>query len=321
MRYFDCTKFDYKKFKIDDSHELIERDKAAYKHSFTKWVTSEIDNIVERKWEIENIGVVDETGDFIRLIKEAELSYSLGAYYSTIALIGVASEDLCKYFSDKQGYSNLLSKTQFERVNQLKSLGAITDKLFDKFDSIRVIRNDCLHFNQGFKSKDRATLRQEAVNCINDLKSIYKTLFSSFNGTYKTGTLTTSVIEDFAKQMASQTSFGDTLNSEEFTMKLRYFMADEFDIDIAITDSDSLVNSTSIFVVKDIDIDTEPKEIGLLDIRLNQHVVVDISDEDVIKLNSAGVNKDSKIIARITSLTNHQGVSATWNLESFYVAD
>ncbi len=321
MRYFDCTKFDYKKFNIDESHDLIERDKAAYKHSFTKWITSEIDNIVERKWEIDNIGVVDETGDFIRLIKEAELSYSLGAYYSTIALVGVASEDLCKYFSDKKGYAELLSKTQFERVKKLKSLGVIANNLSDKFDNIRKIRNDCLHFNQNFKSKDRSTLRQEAVNCINDLKSIYKELFSSFNGTYKTGTLTTSVIEDFAKQMARQTSFGDTLNAEEFTMKLRYFMADEFGIDIAISDNGSLVNCTSIFIVKDLDIDTEPKEVSLFDIRLNQHVVVDLLDEDVLKLNSSGVSENSKIIARINSVTNHQGVSATWNLESFYLVD
>jgi len=107
MRYFDCTKFDYEKLQQAQSDELIARDKKAYKHSFIKWISDEIEGIVERKWQIDNIGIVEETGAFIKLIKEAELSYSLGAYYSSIALVGVASEDLCRYFSDRAGLPEL----------------------------------------------------------------------------------------------------------------------------------------------------------------------------------------------------------------------
>jgi len=40
MRYFDCTKFDYKKFNITETSDLIERDKAAYKYSFQQWINS-----------------------------------------------------------------------------------------------------------------------------------------------------------------------------------------------------------------------------------------------------------------------------------------
>ncbi|MGF1679677.1 DUF4145 domain-containing protein [Photobacterium minamisatsumaniensis] len=318
MRYFDCTKFDYKKFKIDEYSSLIERDKLSYKHSFTKWVNSEIDNIVERKWEIENIGVVDETGGFIRLIKESELSYSIGAYYSTIALVGVACEDLCKYFADKKGYTSLIKKSQFERVNELKSLKVINDELFDKFDVVRKIRNDCLHFNNDFKSKHRSDLKIDALNCINNMKYIYKSLFSSFNGTYKKGELTTSIISDFAKQMTNDTSFGDTLNAEEFTMKLRYFMADEFNIDIAISDCGSLIQRVGLFSIDEIDIQVEPKELGLIDLRVGHPVIVDLSDSDVARLENEGVVEGNKILASLSSITDHQGITAAWRLDNFY---
>ncbi|EMN7344983.1 DUF4145 domain-containing protein [Vibrio parahaemolyticus] len=317
MRYFDCTKFDYKKFNITETSDLIERDKAAYKHSFQQWINSEIDNIVERKWEIENIGVVDETGDFIRLIKEAELSYSLGAYFSTIALVGVASEDLCRYFAEKQGHQKLTNHSQFDRINKLNELGIISSSVHRKFDKIRKIRNNCLHFNDGFKSQKRDDLKIEAASCINDLKSIYKELFSSFNGKYKLGTLTTSVIEDFARQMADRTSFGDTLNTEEFTMKLRYFMASEFGEDIAIADSVAQVERTGLFVVADIDTE-DPMEISLLDLSVGQYVIVDLSNEDMFKLNEQNVEVNCSIIASITSVTNHQGITADWHLKNVY---
>lgn len=319
MRYFDCTKFDYKKFNLGETEELLERDKMAFKHSFQQWVNSEIDEIVERKWEIENIGVVDETGDFIRLIKEAELSYSLGAYFSTIALVGVASEDLCQYFSEKSGHDNLAKKSQFERVKKLNELGIISSEISNKFDKIRSIRNDCLHFNDGFKSKSRDDLKSEAIECINDLKSIYKQLFSSFNGSYKLGSLTTSVIEDFARQMTNQTSFGDTLNTEEFSMKLRYFMASEFDMDIAVANSGAQAERIGMFKVEDIDC-IEPMEIDLLDLTLGHHVIVDLTKKDLVKLKEQCIEVDTKVIASITSTTNHQGITADWQLKNIYRA-
>ncbi|PMN74043.1 hypothetical protein [Enterovibrio norvegicus] len=317
MRYFDCTKFDYNKFNIVETEALIERDKAAYKYSFQEWINSEIDNVVERKWEIENIGVVDETGDFIRLIKEAELTYSIGAYFSTIALVGVAGEDLCKYFAEKQGHQELTSQSQFERTKKLKELGVISASIHNKFDTIRKVRNNCLHFNDGFKSQKRDDLKVEAVNCINDLKSIYKELFSSLNGKYKLGYLTTSIIEDFGRQMANQTSFGDTLNAEEFTMKLRYFMASEFGKDIAIADSGSQVERVGLFSVVDIDLD-EPMEIGLFDFSVGQHVIVDLTHEDISRLQDQNINVKSNVMASLTSTTNHQGVTADWYLKNIY---
>lgn len=318
MRYFDCTKFDYRKFGLEEAAELVKRDKSAYRHSLQKWIDKEIDNIVERKWQIDNIGVVEETGDFIRLIKESELSYSLGAYYSVISLVGVACEDLCKYFAEKQGHSSLISMTQFNRVKKLKDIGIIDQALYDEFDYIRKIRNECLHFNNDFKLKDRVQLKSDALTCLNKLKSIYKTLFSSFNSTYEKGKLTTKLIKDFAEQTAYDTSFGDTLNKEEFTMKLRYFIADELDLDIAISEAGSQIKRVGIFSVLEIDFASTPKEITLMDKAVGAVVVVDLSSKDADNLFEAKVKEDNNIIANLSSITDHQGVTASWELDGFF---
>lgn len=317
MRYFDCTKFDYEKLQQAQSDELIARDKKAYKHSFMKWISDEIDGITERKWQINNIGIVEETGAFIKLIKEAELSYSLGAYYSSIALVGVASEDLCRYFSDRAGLPELVDKTQFIRVSELKKKNIINSTLADDFDFIRKIRNDCLHFNEGFKAKDSNKLKTDALLCVNKLKSIYKSLFSSFNKNHEKGKLIDRVIEDFAKQQAYGASFGDTLNQEEFSMKLRYFMASEFNLDTAIAEEGCKVIQFGRFSIEEIDLEIEPKEITVRHCISNLPFIVDLTESDIKFIAEKNIEEGSDIVGQIYSITNHQGMTATWHLDGF----
>ncbi len=117
--------------------------------------------------------------------------------------------------------------------------------------------------------------------------------------------------------MANQTSFGDTLNAEEFTMKLRYFMASEFGKDIAIADSGSQVERVGLFSVVDIDLD-EPMEIGLFDFSVGQHVIVGLTHEDISRLQDQNINVKSNVMASLTSTTNHQGITADWYLKNIY---
>jgi len=317
MRYFDCTKFDYKNITAEESKALTKRDKSAYKHSFTTWINNEIEQITERKWQIDNIGVVEETGDFIRLIKEAELTYALGAFYSTIALTGIASEDLCKYFAKKTGHIDLQSLTQHVRLQKLKERGELSEETHKAFDAIRIVRNDCLHFNDDFKTRDQSTLGAEALNCINSLKAIYKELFSPSNSQYKSGEIITKIIEDFARQQVYKTSFGDTLNQEEFTMKLRYFMAKELQIDVAISNPGDKITQTDLFRIEEIDFEVTPKEITLHHIPLGIYTTIDLADEDIKKIQDLGLSEDDTIFASIYSILNHQGMSATWYFETF----
>ncbi|QXH65834.1 DUF4145 domain-containing protein [Pseudomonas asgharzadehiana] len=321
MRYFDCTKFDYKNADKDDVARLVERDKSAYKYSFRAWIENEIDSITERKWQIDNIGIVEEAGDFIRLIKEAELTYSLGAFYSTISLAGIASEDLCKYFANLNNQKDLLEITQFKRLEKLKERGVITPQSHDDFDAIRKIRNDCLHFNDDFKSRNRNELNAEALVCLNKLKSIYKALFSVLNTKYKKGELISKIIEDFARQQVYRTSFGDTLNQEEFTMKLRYFMAEELDIDVAIAGSGQKITQVDIFRIDEIDLQITPNEMTITHTNSGLPFIVDLTSKDVSQLFEMELSEGEKIFASIYSILNHQGMTATWYFEGFLRID
>ena len=68
--YIDSKKFDYSKLSYHDSDRLVERDKQFVKDAYLKWVQSSVDEIVDRQWEVDDIGVVKQSGEF---------TYSLGA--------------------------------------------------------------------------------------------------------------------------------------------------------------------------------------------------------------------------------------------------
>lgn len=321
MNYFDCTKFDYRNSDPTEIEHLTQRDKSAYKHSLLKWIQDELDHVTDRKWQIENIGIVEETGDFIRLIKEAELTYSLGAFYSTIALSGIASEDLCKYYAAKANQNDLIELTQNQRLNKLRSRSILDEDIYLALNEIRKLRNDCLHFNEDFKTRDQAALGKEALACINRLKSIYKKLFSSPISSHNPGTLIKKVIEDFAQQQASRTSFGDTLNEEEFAMKLRYFVYKELNFDIAISNPGDRVVHTGLFQIIDTDLTTAPKEITLQPDSSFQYVTIDVNEDNIQKLRELDLHEGDTIYASIYSVLDHQGISAIWHLERFERAD
>lgn len=314
MTYFDSTKFDYSNIDINDCEKLIQRDKNAYKFALAKWLEDELDNITDRKWEIDNIGFIEETGGFIKLIKESELSYSFGAYYSALALIGVACEDLCRYFAKRSGNDSLCEKTQFERVNELEALGVIGIQTATDFHAIRKNRNDMLHFNRDFQEKDSTSIKQIALGSINTGKSIYKRLFESLNTESDSRRNSDKIIESFAKEIVYDPYFGNTLNQEEFAMKLRSIVARELGVDIAIADAQQKVEQAGQFRIVEIDLDIEPKEMTLHSYDVGLLFIVDLSEDDIDLLKAENIVEGSDIQAAIYSITNHQGMTAEWRL-------
>jgi len=103
--YIDSKKFDYKKISYPDADRLIERDKKVAQNAYREWLNSSVEDIVERQWEINDVGAIEQVGDFIKLLKEAEFTYAIGAFTSSIALIGICAEDLCRFFSVSAGYN------------------------------------------------------------------------------------------------------------------------------------------------------------------------------------------------------------------------
>jgi hypothetical protein len=123
--YIDNKKFDYRKFSYPGADRLIAQD------AYREWLNNSVEDIVERQWEIDDVGAIEQVGDFIKLLKEAEFTYAVGAFTSSIALVGICAEDLCRFFSLSAGH-NLDSQNQFNRVNILLSLGAISQEIADK---------------------------------------------------------------------------------------------------------------------------------------------------------------------------------------------
>ncbi len=103
--YIDATKFDYSKFSYPDAARLVER-----------------------------------VGDFIKLLKEAEFTYALGAYTSTIAMVGVCAEDLCRFFADSAGH-NMDNSSQYERVRALHRLNLPESYRYGDSNQHRLSRN------------------------------------------------------------------------------------------------------------------------------------------------------------------------------------
>ena len=53
--YIDFHKYNYELVSVDKKAEYIERDKNSYKQVLQKWFDQNLEEIVERKWEINEI--------------------------------------------------------------------------------------------------------------------------------------------------------------------------------------------------------------------------------------------------------------------------
>lgn len=309
--YIDSKKFDYSKFSLPESDQLVERDKQFVKDAYLKWVQSSVDEIVDRQWEVDDIGVVEQSGDFVKLLKEAEFTYSLGAYTSTISLVGVCAEDLCRFFANFAGH-NLDSLTQFNRVDQLLSLNAITKDIADKFHVIRNLRNDCLHYNQGFKQKDRAALKADALTALNSIKQIYGGILGVVDYTTVDSSKFLDIFSKIAEEAGS--SGPGNLGVDEATVRMRNVFASAFGVDLSMNNVGRPVIKTSIYQVEDIDINGEPFEISLRDLSCGFFVIVDINESDVARLNEAAIQQRSVVATSLMSVPNGLHITASWRL-------
>lgn len=309
--YIDSKKFDYSKFSYPDSDRLVERDKQFVKDTYLRWVQSSIDEIVDRQWEVDDIGVVEQSGDFVKLLKEAEFTYSLGAYTSTISLVGVCAEDLCRFFASFAGH-NLDSFTQFDRVNRLRSLDAITQDISDKFHVIRNLRNDCLHYNEGFKQKDSAALKADALTALNSIKQIYGGILGVVD--YKT--VDPSKLLEILGKIAEEAAGSDPgkLGIDEATVRMRNVFASAFGVDLSMNNAGRPVIKTSIYQVEGIDTDGDPLEISLRDLSCGLVAIVDITDSDLDRLNAASINEGSIVATALISVPNNLHMTASWRL-------
>lgn len=316
--YIDARKHDYTYFSPSEAIQAIERDKRYAKEAYIKWFKSNVEQIIDRLWEIDDVGVVEKIGEFIKLLKEAEFTYSLGAYQSAIALIGVSAEDLCRFFANETG-CNLDKLTQNDRINSLHKNELIDQETSDQLHEIRKLRNACLHFNDGFKKKSELSLKADAQKAINLLKGVYARIIGATSYNLIDASKLMKIMETVAHEGASGNS-DNVVNSEDAIIRFRNIFSKVTGVDLSINFGDEKVFRFSVYQVDQIDLKMEQPEITLIDISNGIAVIVDLVSSDIEYIQKSGISEGGKVMAAMSSETNGLGMTVAWKFVSHPIA-
>lgn len=298
--YIDFHKYNYDLVPADKKADYIKRDQESYKLVLQKWFSDNLDNIVQRKWEITEIHYLKNISDFIKLIREGEQLYELGFFTSCIALVGVASEDFLKYLAISLGKPQYESQTQFNRLNNLLNDNLISTTTHSLLDNIRQIRNDCLHYNQNFKQKSNDDLKNDALTALNNLK---ETLKSIIGGTNPNDLI--SVIEGIG-------AGDDIKNTDEIAIKVKNAVSHLLKFPLAFDPETKTQVRTSIFTIKEIDEDFD--EISLQDLNNGLIAIVEYPKSDRKYYQSKNLSENDTVIATLFSALDQNGLTAEWKL-------
>ena len=123
--------------------------------------------------------ITSDIGIYTNLMEEARNSYIYGLFYSSIALIGIASENFCVNLENELNKNKIDKKiflkdlNQSKRLEYLKSGEIIDDELYNKFDEIRDIRNKYIHIKE-----NKETVKEDALKIINLFNDILEKRFN-----------------------------------------------------------------------------------------------------------------------------------------------
>lgn len=301
--YIDFHKYNYDLVPTDKRAEYIERDKDSYKQVLQKWFGDNLDKIVERKWEINEIHYLKNISDFIKLIREAEQLYELGFYTGCIALVGVASEDFLKYLAISLGKPQYENLTQYIRLNNLKNDNLISTSTHSLLDSIRSIRNDCLHYNLNFKQKTNTELKTDALTALNNLKDTLKDIL---------GDTSAITANDFTSVITGIGSGDDIKNTDEMAVKVKNAVSHLLKFPIAFDPKTKLQVRTSVFTVLEVDEDYD--EISLKDHKHGLLVIVEFPHTERTYYKDKQLKENDKVVATLFSLIDQNGLTAEWRL-------
>lgn len=301
--YIDFHKYNYDLVPTDKRAEYIKRDKDSYKQVLQKWFSDNVDEIVERKWEINEIHYLKNISDFIKLIREAEQLYELGFFTGCIALVGVASEDFLKYLVITLGKPQYESLTQHNRLTNLKNDNLISTSTHSLLDSIRSIRNDCLHYNLNFKQKTNAELKTNALTALNNLKDTLKDILGD----------TSAISEnDFTSIITGIGSGDDIKNTDEIAVKVKNAVSHLLKFPIAFNPKTKLQVRTSLYLVKEVDEDFD--EISLQDFGNGLIAIIEYPESERAYYQDKGLKENDKVVATLFSIIDQNGLTAEWRL-------
>ncbi|MGX8177332.1 DUF4145 domain-containing protein [Exiguobacterium artemiae] len=294
--YMDFLKGNYEDIKdLKEKELLINRDKKHLEKIVQDRITYDIENIVNRWYEIDDIGLINDTGNFITLLEEAEELYSFGYYFGSIALIGTAAEDLCK------SKSNSGETSQASRIKALIEEGKITNSINNKLHNIRLTRNKYIHSNKPDNLLNEKILKKQSLQTIENFKDILRFFYEDVEQLN---------LNEKTEAMQSEK------NSRfiQFKYKHRNLLESE-DINLQIPTDEKRKVVTSIFKVLEVDIDTERfKEITFFDIEMQLPVIVDLTFAQSDRIRDLKLEKNNVVVASILSNVSSMGQTEEWIL-------
>lgn len=317
--YINFHKFNYDTVPQSERDRYEARDKEAYKKVLQDWFSANLDNFVNRKWEIEEIHYLKDISDFIKLVREAESLYELGFYTSCIALVGVSAEDFSKYLSLQNNRTTHITDTftsgkrrgqtydvsQYNRLKLQRDEGLIDQNTYDLLDKIRGIRNDCLHYNQNFKQKSDDDLKADALKALNYLKSVLKTNIGS-----------TIDPNDFKDLMDELFKSENHRSFEEIVWKQKNMFSHLLQFSTVQDPSIKQVVKTNFFRV--IDLDETEIELAKLEKNpqagINLHIIVDIDERGKELIATNGIQNNDFVFAEVYSNVAEDGQTREWYL-------
>lgn len=302
--YINFHKYNYDIVPKGEREQYEDRDKSAYKEVLKNWFDSHINEFVSRKWEVEEIHYLKQISDFIKPIQEAESLYELGFFTSCIALVGISAEDYTKYISLTHKRTPHINKSQFDRLNLQLSEGIINKNTHDLLDRIRIIRNNCLHYNNNFKQKSDEDLKRDAIEALNNLKTVLK------------NNIGTSIDPNDAIDLLHEIYQQENHRGfEEIIWKQRNMMSHVFNIPQAFSPGIQKVERIAIFKVEDIDED----EITLKQIMPPSPVDVvwvDIDEKGSDLISDKQIRTGNYVMANIYSNVAKDGTTQFWFIEN-----
>lgn len=305
--YIDYIKNDYSDKPESERSSYISRDKKHLGGLIQERIANDIDNIIERWYELNDVGYIAENEKFLYLLKEAEQLYCFSYYTGTVAIVGIASEEYCRYLINKNNVPDI--DKQVDRINKLEELQIISATQKTELHKIRKIRNDCMHYNTSFKELNQNQLKDYALEMLQSYKSCLSTLSSDL-------------------QIDYEKIHHDLLTSRDRTFKDFLYRSRNIEkkinnIDLQIDPRINNLVFTSLYYVAEIDVDTsEFKEMTLVDIhRSGLPVVVDLTLPQVKNIKALNIKEGNLIIATIFSTITTLGQSEEWllvNIQDIY---
>lgn len=292
---------DFRKIKDKPlSSTEIAADKQALEATLMADISSKKTEIVDRLYEIDDIGVIDGVDDDdVASIEEAEQLYANGCYKGCIAICGLIAEALCKRIASNNHLSS--SMDQNTRINTLCQNGYIDSSTKSLFHTIRLNRNNCIHLNASFTSATEIDRKNMALTSINSLKQVYSNLFNH----------PTDIMRIITEKITSSSN----VTQDQMSQIIKNAMSRVENHNISVRDI-NIIAKTIVARIEEIDIEGDMfKEMTITDLAIPFcPVVIDLTYAQADEIENKKIHKGQFLILTIISKTTSRGMTETWQL-------